>query len=368
MVIEYLDGCTLAQYLGSVGSLDAKMVLQLLVPVADALRACHAVGLIHRGVSPDNIFVTADGRIKLLDFGAARFASGPRSTNLSVILQEGYAPFEQYQRNGRQGPWTDIYALTGTLYRLLTGELPVAAPDRVAGTRLPSPAEKGVKISPSLQALLDKGLAVQPEERYQKVDDFLSDLRATLGRAPVLPVPLSRRRRKRPVTLIGSVGLVGVVGTFVVVWLNQTTPPPGPVAPPVFDPADPTKNEAVAPPRLVAPPANPPKNEAASRPPISISEYIKKAVQDQIQLRLAITQASKDQEDSLNKYMADVALLAREQDTAVDTAIQLEEDNNNIANIDPRKAVSKAQISSAINQLKTISTINDKCAKRSLIG
>ena len=101
---------------------------------------------------------------------------GSQSTNLSVILKEGYAPFEQYQRNGRQGPWTDIYALTATLYRLLTGNLPVTAPDRVAGTPLPPPSEKGAKLPPGLLGLLDKGLAIRPEQRYQTIDAFLSDL------------------------------------------------------------------------------------------------------------------------------------------------------------------------------------------------
>jgi serine/threonine protein kinase len=178
MVMEYLDGSTLEQYMTAKGRLDISVILELVVPVADALRACHAIGLIHRDIAPDNIFLTSDGRVKLLDFGAARFAIGSRSTNLSVILKEGYAPFEQYQRNGRQGPWTDIYALTATLYRLLTNELPTTAPDRVGGTRLPLPAEKGIKLAGGLQALLQKGLAIRPEERYQTVDAFLSDLKA----------------------------------------------------------------------------------------------------------------------------------------------------------------------------------------------
>jgi serine/threonine protein kinase len=178
MVMEYLDGSTLEQYMTANGRLEIPVILQLLVPVADALRACHSAGLIHRDISPDNIFLTSDGRVKVLDFGAARFAIGSRSTNLSVILKEGYAPFEQYQRNGRQGPWTDIYALTATLYRLLTGDLPVTAPDRVAGTPLPPPSDKGLKLPPGLQALLDKGLAIRPEQRYQTIDAFLPDLAA----------------------------------------------------------------------------------------------------------------------------------------------------------------------------------------------
>ena len=181
MVMEYLDGTTLEQYLTAKGGLEIPVVLQLLVPIADALRACHVAGLIHRDISPDNIFLTRDGRVKLLDFGAARTAVGPQNTNLSVIVKEGYAPFEQYQRNGRQGPWTDIYALTATLYRLLTGDLPVTAPDRVAGTPLPPPSDKGVKLPPGLQGLLDKGLAIHSKQRYQTVDAFLSDLKAVIG-------------------------------------------------------------------------------------------------------------------------------------------------------------------------------------------
>jgi serine/threonine protein kinase len=396
MVMEYLDGCTLEHHLRSLGHLDTKVVLQLLVPVADALRACHAAGLIHRDVSPDNIFVTADGRVKLLDFGAARFAIGSRSTNLSVILKEGYAPFEQYQRNGRQGPWTDIYALTGTLYRLLTDELPVAAPDRVAGTHLPTAAEKGVKISPALQALLDKGLAVRSEQRYQKVDDFLSDLQAMLGPTPPRPVPSFPRRWKRPVALTGSVGLVGVVGTFVVVWLYQTTttpqttlPPTASVAPPVFvpTPINPTKNEVATRPSMATQLPPPVASETNTDSTVSsIREYIRNGVQDQLQaMRKSKLASAADtalrkirgggtatgvvsdaihteevvyrdaiaaRDDSLNKYFAEVDWLAGHQSDAVDRAIQLEEDDASIPTMDQRKAEERAQIVSVLDQLK----------------
>jgi serine/threonine protein kinase len=222
MVMEYLDGTTLEQYMTVNAHLDISVVLQLIVPVADALRACHAEGLIHRDISPDNIFLTSDGRVKVLDFGAARSAIGSQSTNLSVILKEGYAPFEQYQRNGRQGPWTDIYALTATLYRLLTGDLPVTAPDRVAGTPLPPPSDKGLKLPPGLQALLDKGLAIRPEQRYQTIDAFLPDLKRILpnlgpddrpgGRQSKLIVTLvaAIHQRKLIVSLVAAMGLLAV--------------------------------------------------------------------------------------------------------------------------------------------------------------
>jgi serine/threonine protein kinase len=343
MVMEYLDGSTLEQYMTANGSLDTPVVLQLLIPVADALRACHAAGLIHRDISPDNIFVTSDGRVKLLDFGAARFAIGSQSTNLSVILKEGYAPFEQYQRNGKQGPWTDIYALTATLYRLLTGDLPVTAPDRVAGTPLPPPSEKGVKLPPGLPGLLDKGLAIRSEHRYQTIDGFLSDLKAVLGTAPPHPPPTpAGRRRRLVVTLVGAIGLLG--GAAVLFWppppLQDATVRPNP-PPPLQDatvrpnPPPPLQDATVRPnppPSLqdatVRPNPPPPLQDATVRPnpppPLqdatvrpnpppslqdatvrlnppprvspatsidSMREYVKQAAQHRIQLELAKTQA-----------------------------------------------------------------------------
>ena len=224
MVMEYLDGSTLDQYVAASGPLDILVILELIIPVADALRACHAAGLIHRDISPDNIFLTSDGRVKLLDFGAARAAIGSQSTNLSVILKEGYAPFEQYQRNGRQGPWTDIYALTATLYRLLTGDLPVTAPDRVAGTPLPRVSERGIKLPPGLQALLDKGLAIRLQERYQTVDAFLSDLKGIIGHLPQQHGTGQQRQhgwKKRPIVAFVVIALVVVVAVPLYFWVHM---------------------------------------------------------------------------------------------------------------------------------------------------
>lgn len=187
MVMEYLDGCTLEQYTTSERRLESSVALKLLIPVADALRACHAQGLIHRDISPDNIFLTSDNRVKLLDFGAARFALGAHSTNFSVILKEGYAPFEQYQRNGRQGPWTDVYALTATLYRLLTGKLPPTAPDRLGAIVVLSDGMDDQFGGAGRHEVLDKlaidptpiyGLGASPQRNNPKVDTALKDFAA----------------------------------------------------------------------------------------------------------------------------------------------------------------------------------------------
>ena len=106
--MERLDGVSLLQYLRDAGgSLPWEAACDLLLPVFDALDTVHAAGIIHRDISPDNIFICREGSVKLLDFGAARYVFGEKSQSLSVILKHGYAPVEQYSRRGRQGPWTD---------------------------------------------------------------------------------------------------------------------------------------------------------------------------------------------------------------------------------------------------------------------
>jgi len=181
MVMEYLDGRTLLQYVDkSGGTVETDTAMRLLVPVADALRACHAVRLIHRDISPDNIFLTDDGRVKLLDFGAARLAVSAESIDLSVVLKHGYAPLEQYQAKGRQGPWTDVYALCATLYRIVTGEVPPQAPDRIDNPSLTFPARaKG--LPQAVKTLIGKGMAMKVADRYQTVDELLTELRAVLN-------------------------------------------------------------------------------------------------------------------------------------------------------------------------------------------
>lgn len=126
--MERLDGVSLLQYLRDAGGrLPWEAACDLLLPVFDALDTVHAAGIIHRDISPDNIFICREGSVKLLDFGAARYVFGEKSQSLSVILKHGYAPVEQYSRRGRQGPWTDG---TDHLHIPLQEDL---APERPAG-------------------------------------------------------------------------------------------------------------------------------------------------------------------------------------------------------------------------------------------
>ncbi len=167
-VMDYVEGLTLKQYLERQpgGRIPVEQAWRLLQPVMDALRAVHKEGLLHRDLAPDNIYITRDGRVKLLDFGAARFAAGEHSRSLSIILKPGYAPEEQYRSRGKQGPWTDVYGLAATLYRAVTGTVPPEALDRLDQDDLVVPSRLGIAITAGQEAVLLKALAVKADARY----------------------------------------------------------------------------------------------------------------------------------------------------------------------------------------------------------
>lgn len=180
MILDYLDGLTFEKYLerrGGFASWDR--VVAIMMPVMDALREVHKANILHRDISPDNIYVLKTGHVKLIDFGAARYAMGQQSKNLSVILKEGYAPEEQYRSKGDQGPWTDIYATGATMYRALTGKTPPAALDRQRIDELQPPSRLGVNVPFGKERVLLKALAVQASGRYQNMADFQAALTAS---------------------------------------------------------------------------------------------------------------------------------------------------------------------------------------------
>ena len=176
IVMEYLEGVTLKQYLRENKRIAAEDLVELLVPLIEALDEIHSQGLIHRDISPDNIMVLPDGRIKLMDFGAARDYTEFGEKSLSIVLKPGYAPPEQYQTHGVQGPWTDIYALCATMYKCITGENPPDAIDRLVDDHLKKISAFGITVSPQIEKAIIKGMSVAAKDRYQNVGDFCEDL------------------------------------------------------------------------------------------------------------------------------------------------------------------------------------------------
>lgn len=173
LVMEYLEGVTLERYLETNGNRTTmETVLTVMTPVMEALHTVHQQGILHRDVSPDNIYITRKWQVKVLDFGAARYALGQKSRNLSVILKEGYAPIEQYHSKGNQGPWTDVYACGATIYRALTGVIPPGSLDRMTEDKMHPLRQFGVEMTDPQERAILKALAVQPEQRFHTMQDF----------------------------------------------------------------------------------------------------------------------------------------------------------------------------------------------------
>ena len=186
LAMEYIDGESLDKYMSHHGGrLSVEKANELLVPVMEALDWVHSKGIVHRDIAPDNIIVTKDGRAKLIDFGAARYSTGEKSKSLDVILKHGFAPKEQYVRRGRQGPFTDVYAMAATYYYAITGKVPPDSIERMDEDELIPPTTLGVKMSEKAEDALLKGLEVSASERYQR----MGELAEGLGVKPVRQAP-----------------------------------------------------------------------------------------------------------------------------------------------------------------------------------
>ncbi|MGN0489768.1 MAG: leucine-rich repeat protein [Ruminococcus sp.] len=175
--MEYVNGTSFQSYINNNGGkIGFEAAKNILIPIMDALSIVHSKGIIHRDISPDNIFINSDGIVKLLDFGAARYSLGDQSRSLDVVLKHGFAPKEQYTRRGRQGPFTDVYSLAATFYRAITGRIPPDSIDRIDEDELILPSVLGVNIPVHAENALLKALAVQPSDRYRNMIEFKYDL------------------------------------------------------------------------------------------------------------------------------------------------------------------------------------------------
>jgi serine/threonine protein kinase len=196
MAMPVLRGPTLRDIRKSgQATIDEAWLRRALTPLLGALEVLHAEGVYHRDIAPDNIQIEPDGRPVLLDFGAARRVIGDKTQSLTAILKPAYAPIEQYGESGsvKQGPWTDLYALGGTLHFMLLGQAPAPATARALNNELAGLAEQALPgCSPTFLAIIDWMLEPRPADRPQSV----AELRAVLdGRSPlpVRPDPLSGR-------------------------------------------------------------------------------------------------------------------------------------------------------------------------------
>lgn len=187
IVMDYEDGEPLSQTLQREKTLPEDRVRRLLTDVLPALDAVHAMGYLHRDLKPANLYCRSDGRTILIDFGAARQALSQRSKNITSVFTVGYSPIEQYLVESKgYGPWTDIYALGAVLYQCVTGRQPVEAPARVLDDPLkPAEVVAAGRYSSALLQVIDRSMAVRPEQRFQTITQMREALEG--GETVILP-------------------------------------------------------------------------------------------------------------------------------------------------------------------------------------
>lgn len=183
IIMEYLDGETLKDKLERERVIPEDEAVNMLMPVLHSLKNVHEKGMIHRDIAPDNIFITKNGDVKLIDFGASRYATTSYSRSLTVVVKQGYSPEEQYRSRGDQGAYTDVYALAATLYRMITGTTP---PDAMERRSQKEGFNKEILVEPHLvgktnisvireNAILN-AMNVRIQDRTPDIDTFIAEL------------------------------------------------------------------------------------------------------------------------------------------------------------------------------------------------
>ena len=178
IIMELLDGQSVKELMAQNGRMPLDLALHVVMQVIAGMKEVHRTGLLHRDISPDNIYLLKDGTVKILDFGAARYATSSHSKSLSVIVKPGYSPEEQYRSRGDQGTWTDVYALAATFYKMLTGITPDDALERSVKDTLQPPSALGIQIPPGMETALMNALNVAIEDRTRTMEEFEEELLA----------------------------------------------------------------------------------------------------------------------------------------------------------------------------------------------
>ena len=192
IVMDFIEGETLLKKLQKNGPMDFDSCVKLMTPIMQALAEVHEHGIIHRDISPDNIMVRPDGKLILLDLGAAKDLDiqgndgGVQSSQM--VAKHGFSPIEQYSKSGKVGPWTDIYAMAATIYYCCTGILPPPATDRTIDDTLACQP----RLTHAQFGILADCMRMRPQDRPQSMDTLLQMLTRLQGEAkPFDKVPES---------------------------------------------------------------------------------------------------------------------------------------------------------------------------------
>ncbi|MDD4312422.1 MAG: serine/threonine-protein kinase [Eubacteriales bacterium] len=196
IIMDFVEGETLKSLVDRRGGkLPAQEVLRLFRPLLTSLAHVHAEGLLHRDISPDNIILRPNGTLTLIDFGSARQISASGEHSNTINVKHGFAPEEQYRTHGEQGPWTDVYGICATMYRLMTGQTPPQALDRLtSGAAITPPRQLGADLTPAQESAILHGLGVNAQYRTRDMQSLEKELYADAGNRNGQPIPAVEKK------------------------------------------------------------------------------------------------------------------------------------------------------------------------------
>ncbi len=213
IVMEYIEGQLLKDYMRQKGRIPVEEAVTYIVPILRALDKIHRKQIIHKDISPDNIFLLGEGRIKIFDFGAASFLNEENgSAVIPVVIKVGYAAPEQYLQDQVQGPFMDIYSVGAIFYEMITGIRPEEGSDRYVKDELKRPTSLGVKIDKNMEKILLKAMAVKMEERFQTAGEFAQ---AILNDKKVFEPGEAEEKRAAKKAMISCVALLLVMAVAI---------------------------------------------------------------------------------------------------------------------------------------------------------
>jgi serine/threonine protein kinase len=173
MVMNYESGASMSQMLKRAPTPDEGLLTSILMSLLEGLHAVHLAGFLHRDIKPSNLFIRDSGVPVMLDFGSARLAMGGATRSMTSVLTPGYAPLEQYSKDGNQGPWTDIYSLAAVFYRALIGDHPPDVVTRLKDDTVPAAlAAARARFTAVFLPGIERGMEVDERKRPQSVPEW----------------------------------------------------------------------------------------------------------------------------------------------------------------------------------------------------
>ena len=242
IVMDYVSGKTLMSVLLEQDAMTWTQAKEIFVPAMQAMEQVHQAGLVHRDISPDNLMLTPDGRVRILDLGAAKDLAINGGVSSALVVKGGFSPLEQYAQQGGSGSWTDVYAMAATMYHSLTGVIPPTAPDRMQGEPVNWALLANNGVPRHVISAMQNAMALKAGERTQSMAEFLRQCQSETVVRKAPPVPAKKENFK----IIGVAAALCLAAALAVALFVKAQPATQPVSSPSTTQAVPTEPTAAS--------------------------------------------------------------------------------------------------------------------------